>query len=139
VKTAEDTVASAGDMAAGSYPVTGASRKCDSVLLVEAGVSVAEARAGSDLVGVPAAGGIHSVEQAYVEENSSGIVADEIFVAVTAGANRGTKAGANGLLKCLGDVIRVLAYLDATDSFRLRGWPAKIVALPEGVKAGILS
>jgi hypothetical protein len=88
---------------------------------------------------VVATGGIHAVEQAYVEENSARVVTDEVFVAVTTRANCGTKAGAHGFLKRFGDIIRSLTDLDAPDGIRFGGWPTQIVALPQSLKTWILS
>ncbi len=50
----------------------------------------------------------------------------------------GTKAGADGFLQSVGDVVGSLADLDVTYSIRVSGREAKIVAFPEGLVTRIL-
>jgi hypothetical protein len=71
-------------MSSSSDAVTGASGKGDAILLIKLSVGIAEAHARTDLVGVPASGGIEAIQEADIEHDSARIVADEVFITVTA-------------------------------------------------------
>ncbi len=77
-----------------------------------------------------AACGIHAIEQADIEHYPAGIIADEVFVAVSAGANGRPQPGLDGSLKGLGGIVRRLTDLDAAHRFCLRGRKAQVMALP---------
>jgi hypothetical protein len=87
MKAAENAIASTGDMSSGCDTITGASGKGDSILFIELVIGIAKPHAGADLVGVTASGWVEAIQEAYVEEDAAGVVADEVFVTMSAGAN----------------------------------------------------
>ena len=102
VEAREDAVAPAGDVAASAHGVARPCGEGETVPLVEVGVDLAELGTCADAVLIAAVCRVGVGQEAQIEENAVGIVADEIFIAVAAGANRRAKTGADDPLEGIG-------------------------------------
>jgi hypothetical protein len=121
----------------GGYAGAGGARESNPGF-VKRVVSISHPGASADLVGVPTAVSIHIVHLLDIQQDTAGIVGDEVLIAVATGPNGRPKAGFDRLLKSLCDIVCTLANLYPANGLRLGGRPAKIIALPQALEVGVI-
>jgi hypothetical protein len=73
-----------------------------------------------------------------IQQNTAGIVGDEVLIAVATGPNGRPKAGFDRLLESLSDIVCTLANLYPTHGIRFGGRPAKIIAFAQALEGGVI-